>query len=56
MDLSTYLLQSNFKKDIEDITADTKYHNLIYHASGGLKDPQVIINFQNAIFTLYYSF
>ena len=48
MDLTTYIREGHFEREVKEMTYNTKYHNLIYHASGR-KDPTVIKEFQKSV-------
>jgi hypothetical protein len=48
MDLTTYIKEGHFEREVRAMTHDTKYHNLIYHASGR-SDINAVKEFQRSV-------
>lgn len=48
MDLSSYIREGHFERDVKEMTHSTKYHNLIFHACGR-RDINAIKEFQTSV-------
>lgn len=48
MDLTTYIQDGHFEREVEEMSHNTKYHNLIYHASGRY-DINAVKDFQRSV-------
>ena len=48
MDLTTYIRDGHFEREVKEMSHDTKYHALIYHAVGR-KDINAIKEFQRSV-------
>jgi hypothetical protein len=48
MDLTTFIKEGHFEREVAEMSYNTKYHNLIYHACGR-RDINAVKEFQRSV-------